>query len=443
MGAGASVEGMTGAEIGKLVYEKFEELDADKKGFLESENLAKVVDWALDQHGERLGEDKASSRKKIMDRMDIEHHGGKLSLAEFKHLFGEVLERSIMIGKAKIKFAEFDPENTGSIGTNRISDVVKWTSEAYPVDNMENYTKKLISAIDLNNDGSLSLSEFISLYDQMLVRLEMIERAKKKFKELDADESGFLDGKEITALVDWALTYYVEKSESQRKRYAKSLMDKIDYNDDGKISLSEFTDIFAEMLERAQLYEEASAKFRQLDTDNSGFLETNELMGVVRLWIQKYCEFEVNLENNSDALFDIFMDKIDVNKDGQISLMEFLETFEDTLTTYKPVHISKEVKSITPSSRERLNRLELIANALSEFKALDKNNSGFLERDELIPVVKSWITKYCEFEVSLDTNPEILMEIFMEKIDSNKDGQISRDEFMATFEATLNDRAPK
>ena len=151
----------------------------------------------------------------------------------------------------------------------------------------------------------------------------------------------------------------------------------------------------------------------------------------------------MNLENNSDALFDIFMDKIDVNKDGQISLMEFLETFEDTLTTYKPVHISKEVKSITPSSRERLNRLELIANALSEFKALDKNNSGFLERDELIPVVKSWITKYCEFEVSLDTNPEILMEIFMEKIDSNKDGQISRDEFMATFEATLNDRAPK
>jgi Ca2+-binding EF-hand superfamily protein len=442
MGAGASVEGPSGAEIEKLVYAKFEELDTDKKGFLEIADLTKVVDWALEQFGDRLGEDKPSSHRKIMDRMDIDHHGGKLDLPEFKHLFGEVLNRNIMIGKAKVKFAEFDPNNTGSIGTDRIPEVVAWTAEAYPVDNLENYTKKLIKAIDLNNDGTLNLVEFTNLYEQMLVRLEMTERAKKKFKELDADQSGFLDGNEINALVEWALTYYVEKSEQQRKKYAKALMEKIDYNADGKISLTEFTDIFAEMLERAQLYEEARQKFRLLDQNNSGFLETNELMGVVRVWIQKYCEFEVNLENNSDALYDIFMDKIDVNKDGQISLMEFLETFEDTLTTYKPIHLVKPgANSQNPTmSTDKLNRLELVASALSEFKALDKNNSGFLEKNELIPVVKSWITKYCEFEVSLDTNPEILMDIFMEKIDLNKDGQISRDEFMDTFEHTLNDR---
>lgn len=439
MGAGASVEtGISGAEVEKLVHEKLEALDTEKKGSLESAQLTSVVDWALEQYGNRLGEDKDASRKYIMDIMDLEHHGGKLELSEFKTLFGQILNRSIMVGKAKLKFAEFDPDNTGQIGTDRISEVVAWTAEAYPVDNMENFTKKLIKAIDMNNDGSLNLVEFTHLYSQMLVRLEMTERAKKKFQALDEDNSGFLDGKEINALVEWALTYYVDKTESQRKKYAKDLMEKIDYNADGKISLAEFTDIFAEMLERAQLYEEARAKFKQLDSNGSGYLEPNELMGVVRVWIQKYCEFEVNLENNSDVLYDIFMDKIDVNKDNQISLMEFLETFEDTLTSYKPKHIEKAGDEVVaPAATAKLNRLELVAAALAEFKALDKNNSGFLERNELIPVVKSWITKYCEFEVSLDTNPEILMEIFMEKIDKNKDGLISRDEFLDTFETTL------
>jgi Ca2+-binding EF-hand superfamily protein len=56
-------------------------------------------------------------------------------------------------------------------------------------------------------------------------------------------------------------------------------------------------------------------KFKELDTDNSGFLERDELLIGVR---------QVNADI-SDAEVDEYIAKVDKNADGKISYEEFVE----------------------------------------------------------------------------------------------------------------------
>ena len=44
---------------------------------------------------------------------------------------------------------------------------------------------ELMKRIDLNGDGKISLVEFLPLFDEMLMRLELLAAAKAKFDELD------------------------------------------------------------------------------------------------------------------------------------------------------------------------------------------------------------------------------------------------------------------
>jgi Ca2+-binding EF-hand superfamily protein len=57
------------------------------------------------------------------------------------------------------------------------------------------------------------------------------------------------------------------------------------------------------------------AKFRELDTDNSGYLEREELIAGVRTVSPTITEAEV----------DEYIAKVDVNADGKISYEEFVE----------------------------------------------------------------------------------------------------------------------
>lgn len=341
MGSAASIESsITEEEFDKLVMEKFNELDVDKTNYLENAEISAVVDWTIEYFGERLGNNKDDIKTNLMKRIDS-NADGKLDIDEFRVLFKEILNRQALIEKAKVKFIEFDTNKGGTIDKDEIKAVIDWVMSAYPADNVENFTKKLISAIDINNDGHLSLLEFTNLFEQMLIRLELLRHAKIKFEELDADKSGFLENAEIDNVINWTLTHYSNKTPEQIKVYREALLKRVDFNNDGMLSELEFCDVFAEFLERACLVEEAKKKFAELDINKSGFLERSELMPIVRKWIHKFCEFDLVLDTGTDTIIDIFMEKIDINKDDKISLLEFMETFEDVITTYKPTQIVK------------------------------------------------------------------------------------------------------
>ena len=76
------------------------------------------------------------------------------------------------------------------------------------------------------------------------------------------------------------------------------------------------------MLARMDLIKRASVAFKKLDVDNSGFLEKEELIPVVKKWAET-CNQEIGLDASSHL--DAMISATDANSDGKIDLMEFIK----------------------------------------------------------------------------------------------------------------------
>jgi len=309
-----------------LAKARFSELDLDKSGFLENNELLAVADWVMVHFGASMGEDKDKVVKKIMRRLDT-NKDGKLDIEEFGKLFGLIVQRHDLVLRATLKFNELDKDGSGSLESDEIDATVMWTLQAFPNDDdLNTYKKHLLSHIDANGDGKIDLNEFIILFEDLLVRLELIERARVKFNELDTDKSGVLEAAEIDKVVDWVLAAYGERPADQLAGFKATLMKRIDVNKDGKLSLQEFAVLFDEIMMRMDLISQARKAFSKLDENGNGFLEKEEVAKVLTFWATR-CGEKVGIDPSQPL--DALMAKVDVNGDGKLSLAEFIPLFED------------------------------------------------------------------------------------------------------------------
>ncbi len=311
--------------IQAIARARFDELDSDNSGYLENEELGKVTDWVMLHFGDKLGTDPVAVRSRIMARLDA-NGDGKLDPQEFLALFNIIVQRMTMMERARVKFGEFDVDKSGFLEAKEIDEVISWTLQAFPSDsNVDTYRERLMKQIDRNGDGKLDIKEFLTLFEDMLVRTELMGRAKTKFEELDADKSGSLEKAELDKVADWVLEAYTEKSIEERAGFKATLLKRIDVNGDGKLSLQEFSVCFDEILQRMDLIARAKKEFERLDGDKSGFLEKNELQIVLAEWGKSITD-----ELKIDATADIeeLLSKVDVNGDGKLSLMEFVPLFD-------------------------------------------------------------------------------------------------------------------
>ena len=207
-----------------------------------------------------------------------------------------------------------------------IDEVIGWTLHAFPEgEDDSSYKDKLIKEVDLNGDGKLDFNEFLNLFEDMLARMELIKRAKVKFDELDNDKSGMLEKEELDKVAEWCLQSYVERSEEERASFKSTLMKRIDFNQDGKLSLQEFAVVFDEIFVRMDLVKRAKVAFSKLDADGSGFLEKNELIPIVQSWAAS-CGTEINIDPS--AALDSMLTTLDANSDGKLELKEFIPLFD-------------------------------------------------------------------------------------------------------------------
>lgn len=311
--------------IQAIARARFDELDTDNSGFLENEELGKVTDWVMLHFGNKLGTDPVAVRSRIMARLDA-NGDGKLDPQEFLDLFNIIVQRMTMMERARVKFAEFDADKSGFLEAKEIDEVITWTLQAFPSDsNVDTYRERLMKQIDRNGDGKLDLKEFLILFEDMLIRTELMGRARSKFEELDADKSGMLEKAELDKVADWVLEAYTEKSIEERASFKATLLKRIDVNGDGKLSLQEFSVCFDEILQRMDLIARAKKEFERLDSDNSGYLEKNELAIVLAEWGKSIID-ELKIDTTADI--DELLLKVDANGDGKLSLLEFVPLFD-------------------------------------------------------------------------------------------------------------------
>jgi len=309
---------------------------------------------------------------------------------------------------AREKFDELDVDKSNFLENAELIKVAEWVVSSFG-DNvtttLEDAKGRMLQRLDTNKDGKLDFSEFINLFTLMTARFALIERAKGKFIELDADSSGFLEGPEIDKCVSWALEAYQGEDPAT---YKTALMNKVDANKDGKIDLMEFTMLFEDMLARLELITAAKKKFDELDVDKSGFLETPEISTLMTQVLSAYVE---KSPEEREKFQVTLLDRIDQNKDGKLDLSEFTKLWE-----------------------EMMARLDLIEHARKKFNTLDTDKSGFLEKPELTVVLMEWAAT-CKAATAIDVDAACTELIA--SVDVNGDGKLDLLEFVVIFETTM------
>lgn len=151
----------------------------------------------------------------------------------------------------------------------------------------------------------------IPVEDDMNIRLPTLADAMDVFKEIDTDGSGFLDIQEIKEIA-------FRLGQSLDDDRLKTVFDSMDKNKDGKIQAEEFMEWFnnEETNEGSKsfFHQKTLQIFKEIDTDNSGFLDEQELVDVSNRLGQKFSQKQIH----------VIFNEMDSNKDGKIQIGEFI-----------------------------------------------------------------------------------------------------------------------
>ncbi|XP_063951576.1 calbindin-32-like isoform X4 [Lytechinus pictus] len=213
------------------------------------------------------------------------------------------------------------------------------------------------------------------------------------------------------------------------------MMDRIDKNKDGKIEMRELAELLLDPKESFLLLFRSqqpisSIEFmriwRDFDTDNSGYIEVNELKSFMKHLVEKN-----NLGDISDEKLDDYAKMIlkvfDSNNDGKLELKEMaklLPTKENFLKQFQG-----SLGQLTGKTGQRkLTRAEFE----KVFVHYDTDNNGTIEGDEL----KGFLKDLMEHEGQqkkvkrIPTDAEIasLADQMIKALDNNGDGVLSVDE---------------
>jgi Ca2+-binding EF-hand superfamily protein len=196
-----------------------------------------------------------------------------------------------------------------------------------------------------------------------LAKLTSTPKFQRRFEQLDKDGSGLLDHEEVKELSRWVYATFTKDNkmldDKQVETEAGKLVRKLDKDGDGQISLNEFKEFFEKKAKQAAKFAATmkkkgvesvdllndelvskevtlaqyalfERKFKELDVDNDGYLDHEE--------VKEYCRW-INMSFSTQGADDMtpeqldqetskLVNRIDANGDGRISIEEFKEHFE-------------------------------------------------------------------------------------------------------------------
>jgi Ca2+-binding EF-hand superfamily protein len=275
----------------------------------------------------------------------------------------------MLLSIAKPKFVELDVDKKGLL---EVKDLVQVAASALPLYKPggmkaadEEDTRTLIEfeeTLRINNEPT-TLEDLCAMLEYTSARVALRSASFRKFRELDTDNSGYLDRNELTEVVDWVLEQFssLGLSNADEEMIRVNFINKVDSNTDGKLDEEEFAEMFEEVAMSAHLMRNARAKFTELDTDGSDSLEGPELEILCDWVVHIYYPRGVRVTDyERDLIKAKIMKNIDTNGDGCLDIQEFASLFEEITM-----------------------RIELNKRAMKKFIELDKDNTGKLDVEKL------------------------------------------------------------
>lgn len=330
---------------------------------------------------------------------------GEISLSEFVRIMSPVAGNAVNrfrncfkdIYELVAAFRKFDTNNDGSISIQELSSGMRELRMSFS--NEE--TNAIYAASDINSDGEISYTEFVSLMipsagdalSKFRKCFTNVKNAQEAFMRFDTDGDEEITYEELTAGMG-------NKFSSNEVKAVFALGDT---DQDGKISFLEFAklmvpaanDALAKFWKCFRDLKVIRQAFKQFDTDNDGSISRNEVMEGMKRSNRNFTMEEI------DAIFIL----ADRDNNGQIDFPEF-------------------ALIMIPSAPERIQKLRKVYSSQSDveaaFRKFDANGDGAIDFNEMSNGLKS--------SGVLLTVQEI--ETIFAVADQDGDGQVSMAEFV-------------
>ena len=466
----------TDEELKKIVQDSFEKYDEDKSGYLEREEIRKLLDDVCEEIGApAINDEKLDEAIVVAD----ENKDGRFNLDELYALIAPILTNAMSGEKKPTLFDVFKSKTPRGDRTP-------------------------------NNKKKGNLFDFLKMKKKNELPSEEDLRAivKRFFDTYDEDESGYLERDEIRKLLD-DVCEEVGAPKATEEALGEAI-EVADRNKDGKFNFAETYDLIGPILENAMSGQKkptlfdifksktprdsttpigdttpggskrsfmdvmkgigkksdakpkevptkeeiemiAQVAFDLYDADKSGYLERDE----IKKLLANVCD-ELKLAMITDEEQDKAIAQNDTNGDGRFSFEELFgfvgPMIEESLTVYegetkvkpnffdmfkgKPKNDGDEsindgqkkpnlfdlLKS-KPKPTELPSEEELKVIVTQAFEKYDEDSSGFLERNEIIKLLREVCLEVGAPKISLKE-----VDAAIEENDKNGDGKIGQDE---------------
>ncbi|OMJ92805.1 hypothetical protein SteCoe_4345 [Stentor coeruleus] len=216
-------------------------------------------------------------------------------------------------------FSKYDIDNDGVLSMNEFIEAFKSMGSIIP-------DQKFVEAFDIldtNNSKTLSINElaikmpgYKASLERRITNLDLGQRFEEEVREifamLDRDKDGSIDYNEIILGIK---AYCILPSQNQ----IKEIMEKIDKNRNGKIEYEEFKNFVEDTVKREILRQEDEMqdmrqKFIHADIMKNGYLTPDQLLGVLKSTKADVTQEELNH----------LLSYVDSDKNGKIDIDEFV-----------------------------------------------------------------------------------------------------------------------
>lgn len=424
----------------------------------------------------------AENLRKVMKQMDTDGDG-EISYAEFKaYNIAMKTPQSKDEKMLKAKFNSIDRDRSGKLSFEELLEhgMYDWqadllqrqrknvlknlhqTSDANKADLIiDNSLKNLMAKFDANGDGEIDWNEFLTYHKTMNTQQSKDENIlRAKFNAIDTDRSGKLSVKELKQYIleEWKVSQ-MKKSNKVFFTSLKKIVDpkkatafihinvdkfmrEFDTNKDGELDFAEYKFMHEQIQSEFSKNEAALRnRFNAIDEDGSGKLSAGEMKKFMMFdWqISQQKKQRLNDIKHLHEIKDPRAAKTAI-KQGIDRVMRMADTDNDGMISFEEfVAYHQHMKTPFAKSEQLLK---------AKFKAIDSDKSGWLSQDELMAhLLYEWkveqiaisrgkstrFTKIEDIETKKEAEAAIHAEIRLnfEKMDSDKDGIISWEEFKA------------
>lgn len=245
----------------------------------------------------------------------------------------------------------------------------------------------------------------------------------------DKDGNGFIEGTEL----DGFLREFVSSAnptevnsdaltDEMLTELKSCFLEAYDDNQDGKIDIRELAQLLPMeenflLLFRFDNPLESSVEFmkiwREYDSDNSGYIEADELKNFLRDLLKEAKRNNDVSENKLIEYTDIMLQVFDANKDGRLQLSEMAKLLP-VRENFLCRQVFKGAKTLTKEDIE------------SVFSLYDRDNNGSIENEELRGFLKDLLELAKKDYDAQDLKD--FEETILQGVGYDKDGKISRKE---------------